>query len=155
MYIYIGYLVEGDIILPLVFILPLTNFFYKFRPDTQENHLTLVMPSIILLFILSSFLPSGSLSNCVAVQLDFCHWHMRRCCYASVVCCHHSYLSVSHRHCFIDMSENTQQSYTGTKPKKSAKKQKSWKYRNDMEAQINAMTSEIAHLMDRLAIAQW
>ena len=33
-----------------------------------------------------------------------------------------SHLLVSHRHCFIDISENTQQSYTGTKPKKSAEK---------------------------------
>ena len=52
------------------------------------------------------------------------------------------------------MSENTKQSYTGTRPKKSTKKQKSLEERKDMKAQINATTSEIAHLMDRLAITQ-
>ena len=79
---------------------------------------------------------------------------MRHCCCASVVCCHRSYIWASHQHCFIDLSENTQQSYTGTKPKKSTKKQKRLEGRKDMEAQINAMTSEIAHLMVRLAITQ-
>ena len=52
------------------------------------------------------------------------------------------------------MSENTQQTYTGTKPKRSTKKQKSLEDRKDMLAQINAMTSEIAFLLDRLAITQ-
>ena len=39
-------------------------------------------------------------------------------------------------------------------PRNRQKKQKSLKDRNGIEAQINAMTSEIGHVMDRLAIEQ-
>ena len=42
----------------------------------------------------------------------------------------------------------------GYQTQESTKKQKGLEDRKDMEAQINAMTSEIAHLMDRLAITQ-
>ena len=43
---------------------------------------------------------------------------------------------------------------TGTKTKKTAKKQKSMDERKDMEAQICSMTSETAYLLGRLGIAK-
>ena len=51
--------------------------------------------------------------------------------------------------------QRTLNSPTGVpNPRNLQKKQKGLNDRNDMEAQINAMTSEKAHLMDLLAIAK-